>query len=73
MKLVTAGEFLRRLRELARRQGLGYAFVPKKGKGSHGKVYLGSRATIVKDRRKDVGAGLLHRMCKDLGIEPKDL
>ena len=70
---MTAGEFLRRLRELARRQGRGYTFVPKKGKGSHGKVYLGSRSTIVKDRKKEVGVGLLRRMCKDLGIEPEDL
>jgi hypothetical protein len=48
-------------------------FVPAKGKGSHGKVYFGTAATIVKDRKKELGTGLLHQMCKDLGIKPEDL
>lgn len=72
---LTAGESLRRLREIARRQGVTYSFVARKGKGkgSHGKVCFGSRPTIVKDRKKEVGAGLLHRICNDLGIKPEDL
>ena len=52
---------------------MSYLFVPAKGKGSHGKVYFGRAATIVKDRKKELGAGLLHQMCKDLGIKPEDL
>lgn len=68
-----AGEFLRRLRGLARRRGVPYRFDAAKGKGSHGKVHFGSRTTIVKDRNKEVGLGLLHQMCKDLGIDSSDL
>jgi mRNA interferase HicA len=67
------GEFLRRLRVLARRRNLHYRFVPARGKGSHGTVYFGAAITVVKDRNKEIGAGLLHAMCKDLGIDPREL
>ena len=50
-----------------------YLFLPSKGKGSHGKVYFGTVSTIVKDRKKELGTGLLRQMCKDLGIRPEDL
>lgn len=70
---MNGGEFLRRVRNLARRKGLDYALVPIKGKGSHGAVYLGSRFTTVKDRNKEIGADLLSAMCKQLGIDPRDL
>jgi len=36
-------------------------------------IYFGTASTIVKDRKKELGAGLLHQMCKDLGIRPEDL
>jgi hypothetical protein len=52
---------------------MSYLFVPAKGKGSHGKVYLGTASTIVKDRKKELGIGLLCQMCKDLGISPEGL
>ena len=71
--MVNGGEFLRKIRKLARREELPYAFTPAEGKGSHGKVYLGSRSTTVKDRSKEIGVGLLKAMCKELGIDPRDL
>jgi hypothetical protein len=67
------GEFLRKLHSLARRKSVPYLFVPAKGKGSHGKAYFGTASTIVKDRKKELGTGLLRQMCKDLGISPEDL
>ena len=67
------GEFLRKLHSLSRRKSVPYLFVPAKGKGSHGKVYFGTASTIVKDRKKELGTGLLHQMCKDLGVNPDDL
>jgi hypothetical protein len=70
---VTAGQVLRRVRDVARRRGVSFDFVEKKGKGRHGKLYVGSRSTIVKDRKKEIGPGLLRRMCRDLGIDPQDL
>lgn len=67
------GEFLRKVHDLARRKDMRYAFVPAKGKGSHGTVYFGSAFTIVKDRKKELGVGLLRAMCRDLGIDPREL
>ncbi len=50
-----------------------YAFIPAKGKGSHGTLYVGSASTTVKDRKKELGLGLLRAMCRDLGIDPREL
>ena len=71
--MLKGGEFLRKLHSLARRKSMPYLFVPAQGKGSHGKVYFGTASTIVKDRKKELGPGLLHQMCKDLGIDPSDI
>jgi mRNA interferase HicA len=68
---VKGSEFLRRIHDLARRKNMRYAFVP--GKGSHGTLYFGSAFTTVKDRKKELGSGLLRAMCRDLGIDPREL
>ena len=47
-------------------------FDPKRGKGSHGTLYYGTNKTVVKDRRKEIGAGLFARMVRQLGLEPSD-
>ena len=57
-------------REFARRAGLDFRFVARKGKGSHGKVFVGRRDTIVK--RTEIGKGLLDSMLKDLEIPRED-
>jgi mRNA interferase HicA len=70
---VTGAEFLRKVKKFAERTGREMRFVGARGKGSHGRLYLGSAFTTVKDPKKEIGSGLLHRMCKDLGIDPRDL
>jgi hypothetical protein len=42
---VTGGEFLRRLKKLAKRNGVAFAFVPDEGKESHGRIYYGPAFT----------------------------
>ena len=37
--------------------------------GSHGTLYAGDRRTTVKDRKKEIGKGLLNKMLADLGID----
>jgi predicted RNA binding protein YcfA (HicA-like mRNA interferase family) len=64
---------MRKLRALARREGVDLRFVPARGKGSHGTVYFGAESTVMKDPKKELGAGLLRAMCRDLGISPQDL
>jgi hypothetical protein len=70
---MTGNEFLDRITRYARRQGLTIHFDPGHGKGSHGRLYLGGRNTWVKDRRKEIGKGLLSKMCRDLGIKVQEL
>jgi mRNA interferase HicA len=48
-------------------------FVADKGKGSHGRLYLGQEFTTLKDRKKEIGRDLLAKMCRDLKINPHDL
>ena len=63
-------EFTRRAKRYAKRAGLDFRFVARKGKGSHGKVFVGGRDTIVK--RTEIGKGLLDSMLKDLEIPKED-
>ena len=42
------------------------------GKGSHGRLYYGNRFTTLKDRRKEIGPGLLHAMLAQLGLTRAD-
>ena len=44
-------------------------FVASEGAGSHGTLYAGKRRTTVKDRKKEIGKGLLAKMLADLGID----
>jgi hypothetical protein len=43
------------------------------GKGSHGRLFLGTAFTTLKDQKKEIGKRLLSKMCRDLGIKAKDL
>lgn len=70
---MTGAEFERRVRRLARGRDLRCQFVGAKGKGSHGRLYLGSEFTTLKDRKKEIGRDLLAKMCADLKIDPHDL
>ena len=54
-------------------RGVVVAFDEKRGKGSHGTLSYGRRKIIVKDRRKEVGAGLLAKMLRDLDLTLDDL
>jgi len=67
------GEFERRVQGLARRKKVACLFVEDKGKGSHGRLYFGDDFTTLKDRKKEIGRGLLAKMCRDLNIDPHEL
>jgi mRNA interferase HicA len=72
-ELVRGSEFLRKLQRLARERDIAMQFLPDQGKGSHGRIYFGSQRTAAKDLKKEIGPGLLRKMCKDLGVDPRDL
>ena len=65
-------EFIARVRKWARNRDLQVRFVASEGAGSHGTLYAGNRRTTVKDRKKEIGKGLLNKMLADLGIERDD-
>jgi hypothetical protein len=65
-------EFEKRVRRLGRHTGMAVRFETH-GKGSHGRLYYGDRFTTLKDRRKEIGKGLLKAMCTQLGIRPDEL
>jgi len=69
---VNGFEFEKRVRRLGRDRGETVRFEVH-GKGSHGRLYYGSRFATLKDRKQEIGKGLLNAMCKQLGIHPDDL
>jgi hypothetical protein len=48
-------------------------FIADKGKGSHGRLYLGTEFTTLKDRKKESGKSLLARMCRDRRIDAEEI
>ena len=66
-------EFLRKAKVIAKRKKLTFQWVPERGVGSHGTVYIGHRFAVVKDLKKELGPGLLADMRKQLGIRREDL
>lgn len=71
--IVKGSEFLRKVQRFARRRGICFQYEPSLGKGSHGRVWLATVSTTLKDPKKELGTGLFRAMCRDLGIEPRDL
>jgi mRNA interferase HicA len=66
-------EFVRRVERIGRGRGIAVLFDKRHGKGSHGTLFYGARKTIVKDRKKEIGPGLLNKMLADLGLTKDDL
>ena len=70
---MTGDEFVRRVRRLGRKRGVPMRFETRPGKGNHGRLYFGERFATVKDRRKEIGAGLMAAMLRQLGLDREDL
>jgi len=66
-------EFERKIRKLGRKRDVRVSFDSGRGKGSHGRLYYGSRFTTLKDRKKEIGPGLLNAMLDQLGLKKSDL
>ncbi len=48
-------------------------FDPRPGKGSHGRIYYGGRATTMTDRTTPIRKGLLRAMLRELGLTLDDI
>ena len=60
--------FLRDLRRYCRKNGLTFEWAPARGKGGHGRVWVGERFTTV---QSDLTPRLIETILKQLGL-PKD-
>ena len=67
---MTSREFVRRARDYARRTGQSFSFDPAHGKGSHGRVYVGTRFTTV--QRGELRTGVLAAMLRQLNIDRRE-
>jgi mRNA interferase HicA len=65
---MNGNEFIKKLKKL----GYNPRFETERGKGSHGTLYVGNKKTTLKDRKKEIGPGLLNAMLQNLGID-KDI
>jgi len=63
-------EFVRCAKRYARNAGLEFRFERSEAKGSHGRLYIGGKATFVK--RSEIGRGLPAAMLKELGIRKEE-
>jgi mRNA interferase HicA len=70
---VNGNEFARKIKKLARQRGIDVSFDRAHGKGSHGRLYFGNQFTTLKDRKKEIGPGLLNAMLAQLGLTKADL
>lgn len=70
---MTGNELLKRLKKIARERALRLDLVRERGKGSYATLYLGERFTVIKDRKKEIGPGLLRKMLSDLGLDKSDI
>jgi len=70
---MNGGEFIRRIKKLGKATGKTVRFESRHGKGSHGRLYYGSKFTTVKDRKKEIRPGLLNAMLDQLGLNLDDI
>jgi mRNA interferase HicA len=70
--LMTGHEFKRNIRRLGRKRRIAVSFDSGHGKGSHGRLYYGERFTTLKDRKKEIGPGLVNAMLAQLGLTRAD-
>lgn len=70
---MTDNEFERNIKKLGRKRAIAVSFDPGRGKGGHGRLYYGNRFTTLKDRKKEIGPGLLNAILTQLGLTKADL
>jgi predicted RNA binding protein YcfA (HicA-like mRNA interferase family) len=69
--LVKSADLLRRLSRLATKRG--QEIMETQGSGSHLKVRLNSKTTVIATHRTDLPTGTFRKVLKDLGLTTEDL
>jgi hypothetical protein len=68
---MTCQELIRKLRRHARKSGLALAL--EAAHGDHVKLRLGGRMAVLPGMRGEIPIGTFRAICKQLGIDPKEL
>lgn len=70
---MTGADFIEKVERLGKQRGVKVWFDARHGKGSHGRLWYDDEFTTVKDRKKEIGPGLLISMLADLGLTKDDI
>jgi predicted RNA binding protein YcfA (HicA-like mRNA interferase family) len=70
-RVVKSTDLLRRLRRLATRRG--WDIAESQGAGSHLKIRMNGKTTIIAMHRTDMPSGTFRKVLKDLNLTEKDL
>ena len=70
---MNGNELIKILKKIGREKGLAVRLDRKRGKGSHFTLYFGVKRTIMKDRTKEIGPGLLNNILANLGLKKEDI
>jgi mRNA interferase HicA len=70
---MTGNEFIKKLKNAGRKNGVTVELVKKRGKGSHSTLYYGKKRTIVPNIKSELKSGTLSAMLTQLGLTMDDL
>ncbi len=70
---MTGNELIRKVKQLGRRRGVTVEFIPRRGKGSHGTLFFGSKFTILCSLKSELKRGTMHGILNQLGLKLEDL
>ena len=70
---MNGSELIKILKKLGKERSLAVRIDRKRGKGSHFTLYLGDKRSIMKDRTKEIGPGLLKKILANLGLTKEDI
>jgi mRNA interferase HicA len=70
---MNGNELIKILKKIGREKGLAVRLDRKRGKGSHFTLYFGVKRTIMKDRTKEIGPGLLNNILANLSLKKEDI
>ncbi|NJK28634.1 MAG: type II toxin-antitoxin system HicA family toxin [Acaryochloridaceae cyanobacterium CSU_3_4] len=72
-RMMTGKELLKALQKISKARQEVLRIEKKRGKGSHVTLYLGERYAIIPDLKKDLKAGTLSAILKQLGVDKGEL
>ena len=70
---MTGNEFIRKVKKVGRERDVAVQFVARRGKGSHGTLFYGSRFTILRNLKDELKTGTFYAMLAQLGLSNEDL